>query len=240
MTAPSVGVPADTSPTETHDPPDGPLPVRWQLRLPVRYGRGMAENPSLPLYTSVITLPDCGDVAACAGALHGLPGYRRIDGRTVHLGSQLRYALLGTSFAGSSPAPVTVHFRTDPATGDTTATVSPRYFTRIILPLPQVADHQYRTAVMVRDALATVSPAHPTLVTRIQASRREYDRSWLSSFIVFIVTMLVVLGIIGVFTGWPVWTTAVAALAGGLVGSGLRGFSNRPPKDRRPPVITVP
>lgn len=132
-----------------------------------------------------------------------------------------------------------MRFSTDPATGDTTATVSPRYFTGIILPLPQVADHQYRTAVMVRDALSTVSPAPPTLVTRIQASRREHDRSWLSSFTVFTVTMLVVLGIIGFFTGWPVWTTVVAAFAGGLVGSGLRGLSNRPAKDRQPPVITL-
>jgi hypothetical protein len=177
---------------------------------------------------------------ACAGALHDLPGYRRIDANTVHLGSQLRYALIGASFAGSSAAPVTVRFSTDPTTGDTTATVSPRYFTRIIIPLPQVADHQYRTAVMVRDALTTVSPTHPTLSTRIQASRREYDRIWLSSFIVFIVTMLVVIGIIAVFTGWPGWSVVIGACIGGLVGSGAVGSANRPPKSLRPPVITLP
>lgn len=201
----------------------------------------MAENPSLPLYTSIITLPDRPGTAAYADALQELPGYRCIDDRTVHLGSQVRYALLGALFDGSSPAPVTVRFAAGPGTGDTTATVSPRYFSRIISSRPEVADHRYRTAVMVRDALATVSPEHPTLVARMQATRREYERSQLSSFAVFIVTVLVVTGIITVLFGWPgwSWSMGIAVCVGGLVGAGITASANRPSAGYEPPLITL-
>ena len=160
--------------------------------------------PLTPLYTSVINLPAAPGVPAYRDALRGIEGYRVTDDGTVHLGSQLRYALFGSSAGSTHPTPVSVRFSTVDA-GTVTATVTPRYFSPFVLPTWTSRNHQLRTAVRVQDALAALSPTAPTATTRVDATRAELIKGWVSTTVICMVTALVVLCLImGLFTQWDV------------------------------------
>lgn len=115
------------------------------------------SHPLTPLYTTVIRLPAAPGVSTYREALRGIEGYRVTDDGTVHLGSQLRYALLGSSAGSTHLTPVSVRFSTVDA-GTVTATVTPRYISPFVLPTWTSRNHQLRTAVRVQDALAALSP----------------------------------------------------------------------------------
>ena len=91
------------------------------------------------------------------------------------------------------------------ASGTVTATVTPRYFSPFVLPTWTSRNHQLRTAVRVQDALAALSPTAPTATTRVDATRAELIKGWVSTTVICMVTALVVLCLImGLFTQWDV------------------------------------
>ncbi|MFZ2273537.1 hypothetical protein ACTXKQ_02965 [Corynebacterium variabile] len=149
------------------------------------------SHPLTPLYTTVISLPAAPGISTYREALRGIEGYRVTDDGTVHLGSQLRYALLGSSAGSTQPTPVSVRFSTVDA-GTVTATVTPRYTSPFVLPTWTSRNHQLRTAVRVQDALAAPSPSAPTATTRMDATRAELLKGWASALVVGLVTALVV------------------------------------------------
>lgn len=162
------------------------------------------SHPLTPLYTTVISLPAAPGVSTYREALRGIEGYRVTDDGTVHLGSQLRYALLGSSAGSTQPTPVSVRFSTVDA-GTVTATVTPRYISPFVLPTWTSRNHQLRTAVRVQDALAAPSPSAPTATTRMDATRAELLKGWASALVVGLATALVVLCLImGLVTQWDV------------------------------------
>ncbi|MGP5589177.1 hypothetical protein [Corynebacterium variabile] len=162
------------------------------------------SHPLTPLYTTVISLPAAPGVSTYREALRGIEGYRVTDDGTVHLGSQLRYALLGSSAGSTQPTPVSVRFSTVDA-GTVTATVTPRYNSPFVLPTWTSRNHQLRTAVRVQDALAAPSPSAPTATTRMDATRAELFKGWASALVVGLATALVVLCLImGLVTQWDV------------------------------------
>ncbi|HAJ51836.1 MAG TPA: hypothetical protein DCM55_04835, partial [Corynebacterium variabile] len=162
------------------------------------------SHPLTPLYTTVISLPAAPGVSTYREALRGIEGYRVTDDGTVHLGSQLRYALLGSSAGSTHPTPVSVRFSTVDA-GTVTATVTPRYISPFVLPTWTSRNHQLRTAVRVQDALAAPSPSAPTATTRMDATRAELLKGWASALVVGLATALVVLCLImGLVTQWDV------------------------------------
>lgn len=162
------------------------------------------SHPLTPLYTTVISLPAAPGVSTYREALRGIEGYRVTDDGTVHLGSQLRYALLGSSAGSTQPTPVSVRFSTVDA-GTVTATVTPRYTSPFVLPTWTSRNHQLRTAVRVQDALAAPSPSAPTATTRMDATRAELLKGWASALVVGLATALVVLCLImGLVTQWDV------------------------------------
>ena len=162
------------------------------------------SHPLTPLYTTVISLPAAPGVSTYREALRGIEGYRVTDDGTVHLGSQLRYALLGSSDGSTQPTPVSVRFSTVDA-GTVTATVTPRYTSPFVLPTWTSRNHQLRTAVRVQDALAAPSPSAPTATTRMDATRAELLKGWASALVVGLATALVVLCLImGLVTQWDV------------------------------------
>ncbi|MDN6677965.1 hypothetical protein [Corynebacterium variabile] len=162
------------------------------------------SHPLTPLYTTVISLPAAPGVSTYREALRGIEGYRVTDDGTVHLGSQLRYALLGSSAGSTQPTPVSVRFSTVDA-GTVTATVTPRYTSPFVLPTWTSRNHQLRTAVRVQDALAAPSPSAPTATTRMDATRAELLKGWASALVVGLVNALVVLCLImGLVTQWDV------------------------------------
>ncbi|WP_312775705.1 hypothetical protein [Corynebacterium variabile] len=162
------------------------------------------SHPLTPLYTTVISLPAAPGISTYREALRGIEGYRVTDDGTVHLGSQLRYALLGSSAGSTHPTPVSVRFSTVDA-GTVTATVTPRYTSPFVLPTWTSRNHQLRTAVRVQDALAAPSPSAPTATTRMDATRAELLKGWASALVVGLATALVVLCLImGLVTQWDV------------------------------------
>ena len=162
------------------------------------------SHPLTPLYTTVISLPAAPGVSTYREALRGIEGYRVTDDGTVHLGSQLRYALLGSSAGSTHPTPVSVRFSTVDAC-TVTATVTPRYTSPFVLPTWTSRNHQLRTAVRVQDALAAPSPSAPTATTRMDATRAELLKGWASALVVGLATALVVLCLImGLVTQWDV------------------------------------
>ncbi|CAM5406762.1 hypothetical protein [Corynebacterium variabile] len=162
------------------------------------------SHPLTPLYTTVISLPAAPGVSTYREALRGIEGYRVTDDGTVHLGSQLRYALLGSSAGSTQPTPVSVRFSTVDA-GTVTATVTPRYTSPFVLPTWTSRNHQLRTAVRVQDPLAAPSPSAPTATTRMDATRAELLKGWASALVVGLATALVVLCLImGLVTQWDV------------------------------------
>lgn len=162
------------------------------------------SHPLTPLYTTVISLPAAPGISTYREALRGIEGYRVTDDGTVHLGSQLRYALLGSSDGSTQPTPVSVRFSTVDA-GTVTATVTPRYTSPFVLPTWTSRNHQLRTAVRVQDALAAPSPSAPTATTRMDATRAELLKGWASALVVGLATALVVLCLImGLVTQWDV------------------------------------
>ena len=162
------------------------------------------SHPLTPLYTTVISLPAAPGVSTYREALRGIEGYRVTDDGTVHLGSQLRYALLGSSAGSTQPTPVSVRFSTVDA-GTVTATVTPRYTSPFVLPTWTSRNHQLRTAVQVQDALAAPSPSAPTATTRMDATRAELLKGRASALVVGLATALVVLCLImGLVTQWDV------------------------------------
>lgn len=162
------------------------------------------SHPLTTLYTTVISLPAAPGVSTYREALRGIEGYRVTDDGTVHLGSQLRYALLGSSDGSTQPTPVSVRFSTVDA-GTVTATVTPRYTSPFVLPTWTSRNHQLRTAVRVQDALAAPSPSAPTATTRMDATRAELLKGWASALVVGLATALVVLCLImGLVTQWDV------------------------------------
>lgn len=162
------------------------------------------SHPLTPLYTTVISLPAAPGISTYREALRGIEGYRVTDDGTVHLGSQLRYALLGSSAGSTQPTPVSVRFSTVDA-GTVTATVTPRYTSPFVLPTWTSRNHQLRTAVRVQDALAAPSPSAPTATTRMDATRAELLKGWASALVVGLATALVVLCLImGLVTQWDV------------------------------------
>ncbi|MGP5636447.1 hypothetical protein ACTXOW_08060 [Corynebacterium variabile] len=162
------------------------------------------SHPLTPLYTTVISLPAAPGISTYREALRGIEGYRVTDDGTVHLGSQLRYALLGSSAGSTQPTPVSVRFSTVDA-GTVTATVTPRYTSPFVLPTWTSRNHQLRTAVRVQDALAAPSPSAPTATTRMDATRAELFKGWASALVVGLATALVVLCLImGLVTQWDV------------------------------------
>ncbi|CUU65119.1 hypothetical protein [Corynebacterium variabile] len=162
------------------------------------------SHPLTPLYTTVISLPAAPGVSTYREALRGIEGYRVTDDGTVHLGSQLRYALLGSSAGSTQPTPVSVRFSTVDAC-TVTATVTPRYTSPFVLPTWTSRNHQLRTAVRVQDALAAPSPSAPTATTRMDATRAELLKGWASALVVGLATALVVLCLImGLVTQWDV------------------------------------
>lgn len=162
------------------------------------------SHPLTPLYTTVISLPAAPGISTYREALRGIEGYRVTDDGTVHLGSQLRYALLGSSAGSTQPTPVSVRFSTVDA-GTVTATVTPRYTSPFVLPTWTSRNHQLRTAVRVQDALAAPSPSAPTATTRMDATRAELLKGRASALVVGLATALVVLCLImGLVTQWDV------------------------------------
>lgn len=162
------------------------------------------SHPLTPLYTTVISLPAAPGVSTYREALRGIEGYRVTDDGTVHLGSQLRYALLDSSAGSTQPTPVSVRFSTVDA-GTVTATATPRYTSPFVLPTWTSRNHQLRTAVRVQDALAAPSPSAPTATTREDATRAELLKGRVSALVVGLATALVVLCLImGLVTQWDV------------------------------------
>ncbi|AGP31780.1 hypothetical protein [Corynebacterium terpenotabidum] len=190
----------------------------------------MSDHPSLPLYSSVITLPPDPGIDAYTAALSDIPGYRIADAdvrsTTVNLGSQWVFAMLGT-LKKSSPTPVSVIVAD---AGDrVTATVASRYFSRMMVPTASLRDHHLRTLTSVVDALCTVSPGMPTVSTRMDATRSETVRAWTMFALTFTAIYLVVTGMI---SGWSVLTvtsTVIGAAIGFSLAFLIVSRAQRPP-----------
>lgn len=172
---------------------------------------------TLPLYSSMITLPAGPSIADYASTLRNIPGYRVIsstgrdnDDTTVYLGSRPRFAFLGTLASANYPAPVSVHLTSGNVV---TATVSPRHFPALTLPNTKLRDYQVHTAVHVRDALATVAPEAPVAVTRVAATKAETLRGYAALGGFFTLGYLLMRAVL---YGWNFATVTTAVFAGAL------------------------
>lgn len=176
---------------------------------------------TLPLYSSMITLPAGPSVADYASALRNIPGYQIASSTghnngnmTIRLGNRPRFAFLGTLGTSNYPAPVFVHLTSGNVV---TATVSPRHFPAVTIPNTRLRDYQIRTAVHVRDALATVAPEAPVTVTRVAATKAETFRGYASLLAILISGILFAQFL---FNSWDP-QILISGLVGGTIGASM-------------------